>query len=104
MKLKILALAAAIAAAGALPAAAQTIDQRQQHQEHRIEQGERSGALTPHEARRLQIRHDRVARQEMRMRERHGGRLTMAERHHLRHEMNRNSRQIARLKHNDRSY
>jgi len=102
MKLQILALTAALAVAGALPAAAQTLDQRQQHQEQRIDQGVRSGALTPHEARRLEVRRHRIAVQEHRMRERQGGRLTVAQRHRLNHELNHSSREIARLKHNDR--
>lgn len=104
MKLKILALAAATALAGALPAAAQDLHHRQANQEHRIEQGVRSGALTPHEAHRLQAHHHRIAMEEHRMRARHGGRLTYAERQHLRHEQQRESREIARLKHNDRTY
>ena len=104
MKLQILALAAAIGLAGALPAAAQSIDQRQANQEHRIQQGERSGALTPHEAHRLQMQHRRIAIQTHRMRMRQGGRLTMAQRARIQREQNHANREIARLKHNDRAY
>src|SRR5882672_10585670 len=58
---------AAVIAAFALPALAQTqstprIDQRQQNQERRIEQGEKSGALTQKEAARLEKAQDRQSK------------------------------------------
>jgi hypothetical protein len=53
MKSLILGLAAAASLAAALPAAAQPVDQREHHQAVRIEQGVRSGALTPRETLRL---------------------------------------------------
>jgi hypothetical protein len=88
--------------AAALPAAAQPVDQREHRQEQRIQQGERSGALTSGEARRLQHREGRLHRTEARMRHRHGGGLTRHERKRLQRMENRDSRAIHRLKHNHR--
>jgi CRISPR/Cas system-associated endoribonuclease Cas2 len=104
MKLQILALTAAIAVGGALPAAAQPLNERQANQQHRIQQAVHSGALTPHETHQVQVRHQRIATQEHRMRAQQGGRLTTAQRQHLQHAQNVESRQIAHLKHNNRTY
>src|SRR5437763_290755 len=60
MKFFALALAAGVALASALPAAAQSVNQREHRQEQRIHQGMSSGALTPSEARRLQRRETRL--------------------------------------------
>lgn len=91
-------------AAAAVPAAAQNLHRYQANQEQRIRQGERSGSLTPAEARRLQYLEARVRRTEMRMRERSGGRLTYAERRRLDAMLHRDSAEIYRLKHNYRRY
>lgn len=102
MKSLILGLAAAATVAAALPAAAQTIDAREHHQAARIEQGVRSGALTPGEARHLHRREMRLHRFEVRARFRHGGYLTRHDRRVLHRIANRDSRAIYRLKHNGR--
>jgi len=100
---KIILAIAAIATIGiAVPASAQPVDQREHRQEQRIHQGVRSGALTPHEARRLQHREVRLHRTEARMRWRNGGHLTPQQRHRLHRMENRDSRAIHRLKHNGR--
>lgn len=104
MKRIILALVAAATALSAMPAAAQSVDRREVRQEQRIHQGERSGALTPREARRLQMREARLHRTEARMRWHDGGRLSPRQRHHLQRMENRDSRAIYRLKHNHRRY
>ncbi len=104
MKTLILGLAAAASLAVALPAAAQTVDQREHRQERRIEHGMRSGALTPGEAMRLQRREVRLHRYEAGARFHHHGRLSRYERHRLRHMENRDSRAIWRLKHNHRHF
>ena len=103
MKTLLLGLAAAATLAGALPAFAQPVDAPQHRQEQRIEQGARTGALTPREAVRLQARHDRVARFEQRARYEHGGRLTRHEHRRLVKMEHRDSRLIYRLKHNHRT-
>jgi hypothetical protein len=102
MKKLILALAAAATVGIAVPAAAQSVDQREHRQTERIREGERNGALTPREARRLHHREVRLHRTEGRMRARNGGYLTQHQRHRLHRIENRDSRAIHRLKHNHR--
>ena len=102
MKTLILGFVAAATLASALPAAAQPVDVREHRQEQRIQQGERSGALTPGEAARLQRREARLHRMEFRARFRHGGHLGWRARHRLARLENRDSHAIYRLKHNGR--
>ena len=89
-------------AALALPAAAQTsstprIDQRQANQERRIEQGEKSGALTGKEAARLEKGEARIQKKEDKAAA--DGRLTRKERARVERAQNRESRRIYREKH-----
>ena len=102
MKTLILGLAAAASLAAALPVAAQPIDAREHNQTVRIEQGERSGALTRGEAARLDAREARLHRTEARVRFRHGGYLTSHARRVVARMENRDSHAIYRLKHNHR--
>jgi hypothetical protein len=102
MKSLILGLAAAASLAAALPAAAQTVDQREHNQAARIEQGVRTGALTPGETARLHAREARLHRYEARVRYRHSARLTPHARRVLTHMERRDSHAIYRLKHNQR--
>ena len=104
MKTFILGLTAAATVAVAMPAAAQPVDQREHRQEQRIRQGERSGALTGQEARRLQHREMRLHRTEARMRWHNGGSLNRHQRKRLQRMENRDSHAIHRLKHNHRHY
>lgn len=104
MKKTILALGALATVGVAVPAAAQSVNQRQYGQEHRIRQGERTGQLTPAEARRLQFLEMRLRRTEARMRWRSGGGLTWQERRRLRAMERRDNAEIYRLKHNYRRY
>ena len=90
------------AAALCLPALAQTpstqrIDQRQANQEKRIEQGEKSGALTPREARRLERGQERV--QKMEDRATKDGKVTKKEARRIEHAQDVESRRIYRQKH-----
>jgi hypothetical protein len=89
-------------AAIALPAAAQTqstarVDQRQANQERRIEQGEKSGALTGKEAARLEKGQARV--QKMEDKAVADGKVTKRERVALEKAQDRQSRRIYREKH-----
>ena len=95
-------LVAALAASSIAQAQSHTpvINHRLHRQEHRINQGVRSGELTRNEAHHLRaderhIRHDKW----MAMAD---GRVTRAERRRLRREENRTSRAIYRAKHNNR--
>jgi uncharacterized membrane protein YebE (DUF533 family) len=89
-------------AAFSLPALAQTsstqrIDQRQANQERRIEQGEKSGELTPREARRLERGQKHVQRMEDKAAA--DGKVTAKERRRVERAQDTQSRRIYREKH-----
>jgi hypothetical protein len=73
------------------------VDQRQDHQEKRIEQGAASGQLTPREANRLEKKQERVERVEERAKA--DGKVTAKERAHMDNVQDRTSRDIRREKH-----
>lgn len=85
-------------------AQAQGIDRRHYNQDRRIEQGVRSGRLTPHEARRIEHQQRSIRHQENRMRYRNGGHLSRHDRAVLQHREDRASRHIYRAKHNGRHW
>jgi hypothetical protein len=92
----------AVAAAFALPALAQTqstprIDQRQANQERRIEQGEKSGALTKKEAKRLEKGQAHV--QKMENKAVADGKVTPKERERIEQAQNKQSQHIHKEKH-----
>src|SRR5437899_9533988 len=94
--------AAAVIAAFTLPALAQTsstprIDKRQANQERRIEQGEKSGALTEKEAARLEKGQARV--QKMENKALADGKVTAKERARIEKAQDRQSKKIYREKH-----
>ena len=79
------------------------INARQQRQTQRIRQGIKSGDVTRGEANRL--RGDEAAvRAEERVYRKSGGGLSPAERKDLENDLNKNSREIYRVKHNDRMH
>jgi uncharacterized protein HemX len=73
------------------------IQKREQNQEKRIEQGEKSGQLTPREAGRLERQQTKIKQDEERMKS--DGKLTKQERKKLTREQNRASRNIYKEKH-----
>ena len=77
------------------------IQKREQNQEQRIQQGVKSGELTPRETDRLEAQQTKIKQDEERMKA--DGTLTKAERNKLKREQNRASRNIYRKKHNDRA-
>lgn len=97
-------LLTAVISAIALPVFAQSstprLDARESEQQHRIAQGVRSGELTPHETRALEKREAKLNHDEAKAKA--DGVVTKQERRKLEHEADRNSEEIARLKHNDR--
>lgn len=103
MKSLIAAAALGLAALSALPAAAQ-VNAREYNQQRRIDQGVRSGALTPGEAGHLERQQGRIDRTEARMRAQNGGYLRPGQRARLQARQNRASRNIYRAKHNGRGY
>lgn len=94
-------LAAGLAAAAA-PVFAQPINGREAHEQQRIDQGVRSGELTPREAARDERGLARIERRADRMRDRQGGHLTWRQRARLERRLNHESRRIYRTKHNHR--
>ena len=103
MKKTLLALSVA---AFALPAFAQTdstnrIDKRQQNQANRIEQGQKSGALTGKEAARLEKGQARV--QKMEDKAAADGKVTKKERRRIEKAQDRQSKKIYREKHDQQT-
>ena len=93
---------AAVIAALALPAFAQTsstprIDQRQKNQQQRIDQGVKSGELNRKEAARLQKGQDRI--QKMENKAAADGKVTAKERAKIEKAQDRESKRIFREKH-----
>jgi hypothetical protein len=92
-------LSVVLALSTAVPALAAEVDKREAVQQQRINQGVRSGELTPREANRLERKEAKVNREIARDRAMNGGTLTPAERRKINREENRNSRAIYRQKH-----
>jgi len=86
----------ALAFARSTPATPGT-DQRQANQERRIEQGVKSGELTRREAARLEKGQAKVRRMEARAKA--DGAVTAKERRQITREQNKQSKRIAREKH-----
>jgi CRISPR/Cas system-associated endoribonuclease Cas2 len=96
---------AALIAAAALPVAAQTpstprVDQRQANQEARIQQGVKSGELTPKETAKLEKGQDKV--QKMENKAVADGKATPKERAKLEKAQNKQSKKIAKKKKNQK--
>jgi len=76
------------------------VDAREANQQQRIEQGIKSGTLTPKETQKLERREMSIERQEDRMRARNGGELTAKDRAVLDRRLDNTSRAIYNKKHN----
>ena len=103
MRTLVIAAALGLASLTALPAAAQ-VNGREAEQQHRIDQGVRSGELTPREAAHDERQQGRIDSSVARMRARNGGYLTRYQRERINARQNRASRHIYRTKHNYRGY
>ena len=78
------------------------VNRRIENQKDRIEAGVADDQLTKREAARVE-RHDKeIQAQEKKDRQENGGNLTNKEKRQLNRELNRNSREIARERHNNR--
>ncbi len=77
-----------------------TVDQRQENQEKRIEEGKTSGQLTEKEEHRLERRQNHIEKAEKRAEA--DGKVTPQEAKKLNRMQNRASREIYRKKHNNR--
>lgn len=111
MKLRILAtclglgLVAAMASAQSAtsPAADRpTVNQRLENQKDRIQAGTKDDQLTKGERTRLRANDAAIHAQEKVYRRANDGKLTTGERRQLNRELNRNSRQVYRDRHNNR--
>jgi len=91
-----LALALTVAAAASMADAA-TVNERQERQQERIEQGVKSGQLTKREAARLERQEAKIAAEEKAFRS--DGKLSLRERAKLQRDLNKTSRRIYRQKH-----
>ena len=78
------------------------IDQRQDRQERRIEQGVRTGQLTAREAARLERGQARIRQMERQALA--DGHISRRERAAIQQEQDKQNQLIARLKHNERRY
>jgi len=76
------------------------IQQREQNQQQRIDQGVTSGQITPREAGKLERQQTKIQQNETRMKS--DGKLTKQERRKLAREQDRASRNIYRKKHNNK--
>jgi CRISPR/Cas system-associated endoribonuclease Cas2 len=98
-------MCAAVLMALPLVAAAGTrdpgVNQRQHNQQHRIQQGVKSGELTRGETRRLEAEQRHIRHAEARYKS--DGQLTRAERADLQHDLNRSSRHLYNQKHDGQS-
>lgn len=98
--------ALALSLALSVPALAQDgntqVDQRLDKQQQRIEKGEQNGKLTPAETKRLEKREAKVKAREQRMEKRDNGQLTKKDQAKLNRQLNKDSKAIARKKHNQR--
>ena len=97
MKLKLTVIALAVAALPTLAAAQSRIDQRQENQQRRIDEGVKSGQLTDREAARLQKGQQRIQRMEDKARA--DGKVTPEERRRIERAQDRESRRIERESH-----
>lgn len=77
------------------------VDQRQENQQQRIDQGVASGQLTPREAARMDRQQGRVAASEAQAKS--DGVVTKKERARLAHQQNKTSRHIRHQKHDRQS-
>jgi type IV pilus biogenesis protein CpaD/CtpE len=78
------------------------VNRRIENQKDRIEAGVADDQLTRREAARVERHDKRIHAQEKKDRQANGGNLTTKEKRQLNRELNRNSREIARERHNNR--
>lgn len=97
----LMALAGILAGGSVLAAETPVIDKREANQEKRVEQGVKSGELTNREAARLEHAGDRLEANEARAKA--DGVVTKKESARLRAEARRNSKRIAKQKHDGQS-
>ena len=113
MKFRVLAVAAGLSLVAAMASAQTTtttppdqkptVNQRLENQHDRIQAGVKDDQLTKGEATHLKADDAAIHAEERVERKAHGGTLTQGERKQLNRQLNRNSRQIYRDRHNNRT-
>jgi hypothetical protein len=79
------------------------VGKREENQQDRVSQGMKSGQLTPSESARLERNEAKINRQVANDRKANGGKLTQQEKAQVNREQNRESKQIYRAKHNNKT-
>ncbi len=79
------------------------VNARQDRQQNRINQGVKSGQMTPGETRHVENNETKIHDEAKTDRQQNGGKLTGAEHNQIEHQQNRESRQINNDKHNART-
>jgi hypothetical protein len=92
------ACALVVAGAASLRAEDMTIKKHEQREQHRIDQGEKSGRLTPKESERLQNQQEVIDKE--RQDAGADGKITKRERRDIRHDQKRLNQDIHHKKHN----
>jgi predicted Holliday junction resolvase-like endonuclease len=96
-------LCAALAPMTSMASPRQTVNQRLENQQDRINQGIKSGELTRKEAGKLEAKEARIKNNERFDKKQDGGKLTPAQRASLNKQLNKTSRAIYKDKHNNRT-
>ena len=96
-------LSAALAPVTSMAAPRQTVNQRLENQQDRINQGIKSGELTRKEAGNLEAKEARIKNSERFDRKKDNGKLTPARRASLNKRLNHAARDIYRDKHNNKT-
>jgi hypothetical protein len=96
-------LCAALAPMTSMAAPRQTVNQRLENQQDRINQGIKSGELTRKEAGNLEAKDARIKNNERFDKKQDNGKLTPAQRASLNKQLNKSSRNIYKDKHNNKT-
>jgi hypothetical protein len=99
MNKSIIAILTGLLVLAPLAAQAGSLQNRINHQEHRVYNGVKNGSVSSKEYRQIDRREDNIEAARLRA-IRSGGKLTQAEKHRLNHRLNQTSKTIYNYKHN----
>jgi hypothetical protein len=101
MKRTVLVMSGSLFLLSASPVLSADIEQREGNQEHRIEQGEKKGKLTPQEQERLKNQQEEVEKERQDAME--DGKMTKKEKKQIHHDQNKLGQDIHHKKHNKKN-
>jgi hypothetical protein len=101
MKRTVLVMSGSLFVLSASPVLSADIEQREGNQEHRIEQGEKKGKLTPQEQERLKNQQEEVEKERQDAME--DGKMTKKEKQQIHHDQNKLGQDIHHKKHNKKN-